>query len=138
MMLNIQEYRSLKWHFVTKCTNKAGLEYDCTNPLRRGSEALPGVLGNRGSRAFISGEKENKCQILRGSGEQRQYWGTGNTENNFSIFGEQGNKPIYFRGTREQVAPWEGLGSVGLILIAQAMSTFRLNMSNPFPSNTCK
>ena len=27
----------------------------------------------------------------------------------FSIFGEQGKKPIYFRGTREQVPPWESL-----------------------------
>ena len=51
--------------------------------------------------AFISGELGNKGQILRGTGEQRQYWGTGNKENKFSILGEQGNKPIYFRGTRE-------------------------------------
>ena len=69
------------------------------------NEALPGVLGNRGTRAFISGEHGNKGQFLRGTGEQRQYWGTGNIENKFSIFGEQGNKPIYFRGTREQVPP---------------------------------
>ena len=34
------------------------------------SEALPGVLGNRGNRAFISGEQGNKGQILRGTGEQ--------------------------------------------------------------------
>ena len=69
------------------------------------NEALPGVLGNRGTRAFISGEQGNKGQLLRGTGEPRQYWGTGNIENKFSIFGEQGNKPIYFRGTREQVPP---------------------------------
>ena len=42
------------------------------------NEALPGVLGNRGTRAFISGEQGNKGQILRGTGEQRLYWGTGN------------------------------------------------------------
>ena len=66
---------------------------------------IPGVLGNRGTRAFISGEQGNKGQILRGTGAQRQYWGTGNTEHKFSIFGEQGNKPIYFRGTREQAPP---------------------------------
>ena len=43
-------------------------------------EALPEVLGNRGKRAFILGEQENKGQILRGTGlgEQRQYWGAGN------------------------------------------------------------
>ena len=68
-------------------------------------EALPGVLGNRGTRTFISGEQGNKGQILRGTGEQRQYWGKGNIKNKFSIFGEQRNKPIYFRGTREQVPP---------------------------------
>ena len=51
------------------------------------------------------GEQGNKGHILRGTGEQRQYWGTGNIENKFSIFGEQGNKPIYFRGAREQVTP---------------------------------
>ena len=68
-------------------------------------EALPGVLGNRGTGSFISGEQGNKGKIWRGLGEQRQYWGTGNIENKFSHFGEQGNKPIYFRGTREQVPP---------------------------------
>ena len=41
-------------------------------------EALPGVFGNRGKRAFISGEQGNKGHILRGTGEQRQYFGTGN------------------------------------------------------------
>ena len=77
------------------------------------AEALPGGLGNRGTRAFISGEQENKGQILRGTGEQRIYWGTGNMESKFSIFGEQGNKPIYFRGTREQVSPlgWPHCGA---------------------------
>ena len=30
-------------------------------------EALPGVLGNRGNREFISGEQGNKGQILRGT-----------------------------------------------------------------------
>ena len=67
------------------------------------NEALPGVLGNRGTKSFISWEKGNKGQIWRGTGEQRQYWGTGNIENKFSILGEQGNKPIYFSGTREQL-----------------------------------
>ena len=74
-----------------------------------------GVWGNRVKGAFISGEQG---QILRGSGKQNQYWGTRNT---FSIFGtgkQAGNKPIYFRGKTEQVAPpphppptrpWEGL-----------------------------
>ena len=33
----------------------------------RYDEALPGVLGNRGKRVFISGEQGNKGQILRGN-----------------------------------------------------------------------
>ena len=73
------------------------------------NEALPGVLGNRGTKAFILGEQEDKGQILRGTGEQRQYWRTGNIENKVSMLGEQGNKPIYFRGTRQKAPPLEGL-----------------------------
>ena len=68
-------------------------------------EALLGVLGNRGNRAIISGEQGNKGQILRGTGEQRQYWGTGNIRKQIFDFWGTGNKPIYFRGTREQVPP---------------------------------
>ena len=48
-------------------------------------EALPGVLGNREKRAFISGEQEQRPNF-EGTGEQRQYWGTGNIRK-FSIFG---------------------------------------------------
>ena len=44
-------------------------------PNMTSAEALPEVLGNR---AFISEEQRNKGQILRGTGEQRQFWGTGN------------------------------------------------------------
>ena len=68
-------------------------------------EALPGVLGNTGSMAFISGEQGNQGQILRETGEQTQYWGTGNIRKHIFDFWGQGNKPIYFRGTREQVPP---------------------------------
>ena len=72
-------------------------------------EALPGVLGNRGKRVFISGEQGNKGQILRGTGEQRQYWGTGNKKQqqifDFWGAGEQAN---LFQGTREQVPPRGG------------------------------
>ena len=41
-----------------------------------------------------------------------QYWGSWNIRKQFSILGEQGNKPIYFRGTRERLFPKEGLISV--------------------------
>ena len=66
------------------------------------TEALPGVLGNRGTRAYFQGNKGPK---MRGTGEQRQSWGTGNIENQDFGFGEQGTKAIYFRGTRELVPP---------------------------------
>ena len=41
------------------------------------NEALQGVWGNRGKRVFISEEQGSKGQILRGTGEQRQYWEQG-------------------------------------------------------------
>ena len=37
------------------------------------SEALPGVFGEQGKQGISSGEQGNKGQILRGTGEQRQY-----------------------------------------------------------------
>ena len=57
------------------------------------------------------GEHRNKGIYFKGIGEQRQNFEgnkdnigeQGTYENNFLIFEEQGNKPIYFRGTREQV-----------------------------------
>ena len=51
-------------------------------------EALPGVLRNRGTRPFVSGEQKNKCLISRGTGEQEQHWGSGNIENENFDFGE--------------------------------------------------
>ena len=42
---------------------------------------------------------------MRGTGEQSQFWGTGKIGNKYFDFGEQGNKSIYFRGTRQQVPP---------------------------------
>ena len=44
-------------------------------------EALPRVLGNGGIRPFISGEQENKHNKLKRTGDQKQIWGTENTEN---------------------------------------------------------
>ena len=68
------------------------------------NEALPGVLGNRGTRVFISGEQGNKGKILRGTGEQRQYWGTGNIRK--QIF--------YFWGTGEQANLFQGNKGTGI------------------------
>ena len=66
---------------------------------------LPGVLANMGIRPFISGEQGNNSLKLKGTGEQRQFWGTGNIENQDFDFGEQGKTLIFFRGTREQIPP---------------------------------
>ena len=68
-----QTVEALIRHRVLQCSSNIRLHY--INPTK---EALPWVLGNRGNRAFISGEQGKKGQILRGTGEQRQYWGTGN------------------------------------------------------------
>ena len=74
-------------------------------------EALPGVLGNRGNRAFISGEHGNKGQILRGTGEQRQYWGTGNIRKQFFNFCGIEEQANLFQGNKGTGTPppWEGL-----------------------------
>ena len=66
----------------------------------RNLEALPGVLGNRGKRVFISGEQGNKGQILRGTGEQRQYWGTGNIRKQIFDFWGTGEQANLFQGNR--------------------------------------
>ena len=64
-----------------------------------------GVLGNRGIRPFISEEQRNKSLKLKGTGGQRQFWGTGNIENQDFDFGEQGKMPIdFFQGNKEQVS----------------------------------
>ena len=47
----------------------------------------------------------NKGKMLRGTGNKDNIGEQGTQENNFSIFGEQGNKPNDFRGTREHVPP---------------------------------
>ena len=79
------------------------------NEVRNSIEVLPGVLGNRGTRAFFSKEQGNKGLKIRGSGEQRQFGGTGNIENQDFVLGKHRNKAIFSRGTREQVPPCEGL-----------------------------
>ena len=56
-----------------------------------------------GIRQIISGDKGKKSKN-EGTGEQRQFWGTGNIKINIMIFGEQGEMLIYFWGTREQVS----------------------------------
>ena len=61
---------------------------------------------------FISGEHGNKGQILRETGEQRQYWGTGNIRKQIFDFwgtGEQANLFQGNKGTGTPPPPWEVL-----------------------------
>ena len=67
-------------------------------------EALPGVLGNRGKKGIYFRGTGEQSPTFEGNGEQRQYGEEGTQENTFSMFVEQGNKPIFFRGTSGQVA----------------------------------
>ena len=62
----------------------------------------PSGFRNKEESAFISWEQISN---FKGTREHRQYWGSGN---NFSNFGEPGNRLIYSRGTREQVLPLWG------------------------------
>ena len=66
------------------------------------SEHFSGALGYRGTET-ISGEQGNIGYTIRGTGEQKQFRETGNTGNKDFNIGEQGNKAIHFRGTREQI-----------------------------------
>ena len=66
-------------------------------------ESIPGVLGKRGM-TFIPGEQEQRSNF-EWNRVQGQYWGAWNIRKQFSILGEQRNKPIYFRGTRERLSP---------------------------------
>ena len=60
---------------------------------------------NRGKGAFISGEQGNKGQILRVTGEQRQYWG--NMEHKKTNF-RLGNRGTSQFISGEQVRPLGG------------------------------
>ena len=71
-------------------------------------EALPGVLGNRGTSQFISGEQGNNGQILRGTGEQRQYWGTGNIRKQIFDFWGTGEQANLFQGNLLSIAIYMG------------------------------
>ena len=65
-------------------------------------------MGNRGNRAFISGEQGNKGQILRGTGEQRPYWGTGNIRKQIFDFGGTGEQANLFQGNKGTGTPLGG------------------------------
>ena len=62
------------------------------------------VLGNRGTRACISGGQGNTCIKMRGTGTKAILGNREHRKQDFGL-GEQGNKAIYFGGKREQVPP---------------------------------
>ena len=69
------------------------------------SEALPGVLGNRGKRVFISGEQRSNFE---GNREQRQYWGTGNIGKQIFDFWGTGEQANLFQGNKRTGTPLGG------------------------------
>ena len=68
-------------HYVTVACNDVGRQFSEEGLSRvikiYTYEALPGVLGNRGIRPFISGEQVVKSLKLKGTAEQRQFWEQG-------------------------------------------------------------
>ena len=94
------ELQNLKWH-SSQCrieVNKIGgdrpaktiaVYWDVYQASKRPSQ---GFGGNRGKRAFISMEQGNKGQILRGTGEQKQYLGTGDIRKQIFDFGTRGTR----------------------------------------------
>ena len=61
-----------------------------------------GFAGTEEKKPFISGEQGNKSLKRKRTGEQRQFWGTGNIESPDFDFVEQGYLCRFLRGTREQ------------------------------------
>ena len=59
----------------------------------------------QGKMAFISGKLEKKGQFFRGTGDQRHYWGTGNTRKQIFDFWGTGTQANLFRGTCVPPAP---------------------------------
>ena len=66
-------------------------------------------MGNRGIRPFISGEQGNQSLKLKGTGEQRQFWGTGNIENQVWFWGIRENADLFQRNKGTGTPLWEGL-----------------------------
>ena len=98
-------------HFkIMKNNRKLKLNSCCLNMCSQGNmlcivwRPSQGFWG-QGNNGIYFREQGNKSQILRGTGEERQYWGTGNIENKFSIFLETGEQAILFQGNKEQVPP---------------------------------
>ena len=73
------------------------------------NEALPGVLGNRGTMAFISGEQGNKGQIFRGTGTKTVLGNREHKKTNFRVLGNRGTSQFISGEQGNRYPPWEGL-----------------------------
>ena len=87
-----------------------GLHFSRVGPIMRSSQ---GFLGTGETGHLFQGNREQRPNFEGNRGTTTILRNREHMKTNFRyfcrIFGEQGNKPIYFRGTREQVPPWEGL-----------------------------
>ena len=57
---------------------------------------------------LFQGNRGTKAKFWRETGEQRQYWGTGNIRKQIFDFLGTGEQANLFQGKREKVPPWEG------------------------------
>ena len=91
-------------------------------------DALPGVWGNSGIRPFISGEQKYKTE---GNREQKQFWGTGNIENQILILENMG-KCRFFQGNKGTCIPGRASLSDRTVVQVCVCTTYcdRLNFSN--------
>ena len=72
-------------------------------------EALQGGFGEQGNKAIYFRGTRNKSLKLKGTGEQRQFWGTGNIEIRILILGNK-EKCRFFQGNkRTGNTHWKGL-----------------------------
>ena len=65
----------------------------------------PRGFGKQGKKVFISGEQGSNGQILRGTGEQKQYWGTGNIRKQIFDFLGTGEQANLFQGNKGTGTP---------------------------------
>ena len=73
------------------------------------NKALPGVLGNRGKRGIYFRRTGEQRPNFEGTGEQRQYWGTGNIRKQIFDFWGTWEQASLFQGNKGTGTPWEGL-----------------------------
>ena len=86
--------------FKKKNCNKQHIQ--CISILLSNTNLRPSQ-GFGGTGPFISGE-----QMSNNEGNKGNFGDQGIQEIKILILGNGGTKAIYFRGTREQVLPWEG------------------------------